>query len=225
MAYSPGTLRRRARGLWRHFVLRQPPLARDGDWSEYYDSAEADAASQWLIIEPFLSESPRPDLSIVLDFACGRGRIAERFADISGKVICADMSEDAIERCRQRFAKRSNVEYLVNGNGSIPVPSGSITFLYSWDAMVHFSAAELEEYFVEFKRVLKPDGMGLIHHSNYAALSSVARPWLQNPGSRAYVSAEDVRRICEKCGLILVKQQVIDWSQENLDCITVLKNR
>jgi hypothetical protein len=67
--------------------------------------------------------------------------------------------------------------------------------------------------------------MALIHHSNYAALSSVARPWQENPGSRAYVSAEDVRRIGERCGLSIVKQQVIDWSQANLDCVTVLKNR
>ena len=125
--------------------------------------------------------------------------MAERFANISGKLICADMSLDAIEACRQRFAKNSNVACLVNGDESIPVPSGSITFLYSWDAMVHFSSSELEEYFVEFKRVLKADGMALIHHSNYAALSSVARPWPENPGSRAYVSAEDVRRIGEKC--------------------------
>jgi ubiquinone/menaquinone biosynthesis C-methylase UbiE len=225
MAHARGKLQKRVRNLWRHFVLRKPPLARDGDWSEYYDTAEADVGWQWRIIEPFLSESPKPDLSVVLDFACGRGRIAERFADISGKLICIDMAADAVEQCRQRFARRLNVECLVNGNGSIPVPSGSITFLYSWDAMVHFSVTELAEYFAEFKRVLKLDGMGLIHHSNYAALSSVARPWPQNPGSRAYVSAEDVRHICEQCGLVLIKQQVMDWSQANLDCITVLRNR
>jgi ubiquinone/menaquinone biosynthesis C-methylase UbiE len=224
MLSPTGKLRKRVRGLWRSFILQGPPLARDGDWSAYYDSAEACAASQWQIIAPYLRESPEPDLSVVLDFACGRGRIAERFADLSGKLICADMSVAAIEACRQRFAKNSNVECLVNGNGSIPVPSGSITFLYSWDAMVHFSNSELEEYFVEFKRVLKTDGMALIHHSNYAALSSVARPWQANPGSRAYVSAEDARRIAEKCGLSIVKQQVIDWSQANLDCITVLRN-
>jgi SAM-dependent methyltransferase len=225
VTYATSKLRKRVRGLWRHFILREPPLARDGDWSEYYDTAERYAASQWLIIEPYLRESPKPDLSIVLDFACGRGRIAERFAAISGKLICADMSVDAIEACRQRFAKNSNVECLVNGDGSIPVPSGSITFLYSWDAMVHFSSSELEEYFVEFKRVLKTDGMALIHHSNYAALSSVARPWQENPESRAHVSADDVRRIGEKCGLRIVRQQVIDWRLANLDCITVLKNR
>jgi ubiquinone/menaquinone biosynthesis C-methylase UbiE len=92
-----------------------------------------------------LKGSLKPDLSIVLDFACGRGRIAERFADISGKLICADMSVDAIEECRRRFSGRSNVECLVNGNASIPVPSGSVTSLYSWDAMVPFSSAEIED--------------------------------------------------------------------------------
>jgi SAM-dependent methyltransferase len=225
MPFGAGTFRKRARGLWRRFVLQKPPRARDGDWSEYYDAAEAAVASQWLIIEPYLRETPEPDLSVVLDFACGRGRIAERFADISGKLICADTSVDAIEACRRRFAKQPHVECLVNGDGYIPVPSGSITFLYSWDAMVHFSCSELDEYFVEFKRVLKTDGMALVHHSNCAALSSVARPWVENPGSRAYVSAKDVRRIGEKCGLSVVRQQIIDWSQPNLDCITVLRNR
>ncbi len=56
-------------------------------------------------------------------------------------------------------------------------------------------------------------------------IDGVARPWTENPESRAYVSAEDVRRIAEKCGLSIVKQQVIDWSRAKLDCITVLKNR
>jgi ubiquinone/menaquinone biosynthesis C-methylase UbiE len=221
---APARGRKRIRRLWRHLVLRHPPLSRDGDWSAYYDTAEADVDWQWRIIEPFLTQSPKPDLSVVLDFACGRGRIAERFADISGNLICTDTAPDAIARCREPFARRSNVECLVNASGSIPVPSGSITFLYSWDAMVHFSVSELIEYFGEFRRVLKPDGMAMIHHSNYAALSSVARPWTQNPGSRAYVSADDVRHICKKCRLVLTKQQVIDWSLPNLDCITVLKN-
>ena len=215
----------RVRNLWRHLILKEPPLSRDGDWSEYYNAAESEVAWQWQIIEPYLRQSPTPDLSVVLDFACGRGRIAERFADISDKLICTDVSVDAIEACRRRFDGNSNVECLVNGNGSIPVASGSITFLYSWDAMVHFSNSELEEYFTEFKRLLNTNGLALIHHSNYAALSSVARPWFENPGSRAYVSAEDVRRIGEKHGFSIVKQQVMDWSEASLDCITVLKNR
>jgi len=218
-------LRRRVRSFWRSFVLKKPALSRDGDWSEYYESAETNTGWQWRIIEPYLTESPRPDLSVVLDFACGRGRIAERFAEISGKLICADVSVDAIDACRQRFAGNSNVECVVNGNSSIPVASGSVTFLYSWDAMVHFNGAEIEEYFVEFKRVLKKGALALIHHSNYAALGRIARPWQENPGSRAYVSAQDVRRIAGKCGLNVIKQQVMDWSEPNLDCITVLENR
>ncbi len=217
-------MRKRLRGAWRRLVLRRPPLARDGDWSEYYDSAEADVTWQWRIIEPYLTGPPEPDLSTVLDFACGRGRIAERFAGRSRKLICTDMAPEAIEACRRRFAGHPNVECVVNGDGSIPVPSRSITFLYSWDAMVHFSAGELEEYFAEFQRVLGPGGMGLVHHSNYAALSDVARPWQENPGSRAFVSAEDVQRICDHHGLKVIRQQVIDWSRPKLDCITLFEH-
>jgi SAM-dependent methyltransferase len=217
-------LRRRVRSLWRHVILRKIPLARDGDWTQYYDAAEADAASQWSILEPYIQESPRPDLSVVLDFACGRGRIAERFAGISGRVICVDISAEAIQVCRRRFAGHQNVECLTNGSASIPVASESITFLYSWDAMVHFSCSELDEYFAEFRRVLKRGGLALIHHSNYAALSSAALPWFRNPGSRAHVSMADVRRIGEKYGLTVLKQRVMDWSQPDLDGISLLKN-
>jgi glycosyltransferase involved in cell wall biosynthesis/GR25 family glycosyltransferase involved in LPS biosynthesis len=198
-------------------------LARHADWSEYYELAEADVFSQWRLIQAFIGEEPRLDLTAVLDFACGRGRIAERFAAIAGSLICSDINAEALACCRQRFANSPNVTCVINDGLSIPLPDESLTFVYSWDSMVNFNAAELRTYLREFKRILRPGGMALVHHSNYAALGSPARVWNENPACRAYVSASDVGMICDQYALPIVRQQVIDWTEPSLDCLTMFR--
>jgi len=198
-------------------------LPRHADWSEYYESAEAETEPEWRIIQAFIGEEPSPDLTAVLDFACGRGRIAERFAAIAGTLICSDINPEAIACCQRRFANSSIVSCVVNDGLSIPVPDESLTFVYSWDSMVHFNAAELRMYFIEFKRILKPGGTAFIHHSNWGSLGGPARAWNENPGCRACVSASDVRMICDQYGLPIVRQRVIDWSEPCMDCLTMFR--
>jgi SAM-dependent methyltransferase len=198
-------------------------LARLADWSEYYEFAEADAVSHWLLIQAFIGEEPSPDLTAVLDFACGRGRIAERFVAIAATLICCDSSGEAIAYCGQRFANSPNVSCVVNDGPSIPAPDESMTFVYSWDSMVHFNMAELRAYIREFKRILKPGGTAFIHHSNYGSLGGPPGAWNENPGCRAYVSASDVRMICDQYGLPIVRQKVIDWSEPSMDCLTMFR--
>jgi SAM-dependent methyltransferase len=197
-------------------------LARHVDWTPYYEEAEAGVDWQWSLISKY-KEPLSPDLSLVLDFACGRGRIAQKFAEIATKLICVDIRQQAIDYCLQRFASRKNTQCLVSGESSIPVASDSVTFLYSWDSMVHFHQGELAVYFKEFHRVMAPGATGLIHHSNYGALTKDARPWNENPGWRAHVSAPDVHDICTRAGLTIVNQTVIDWSQPSLDCVTTFR--
>jgi SAM-dependent methyltransferase len=198
-----------------------PP--KHADWSHYYESAEANVENDWRLIQAFIGEEPSPDLRAVLDFACGRGRIAERFAAMAGTLICSDINPEATAFCLQRFANSSSVSCVVNNGRSIPIPDESLTFIYSWDAMVHFSAAELRIYFIEFKRILKPGGTAFIHHSNWGSFGGPVRAWNENPGSRAYVSASDVRMICDQYGLPIVRQRVIDWSEPGMDCLTMLR--
>jgi SAM-dependent methyltransferase len=193
-------------------------LARHVDWTPYYEEAESGVDWQWSLISKYMP--PAPDLSTVLDFACGRGRIAQKFAEIATNLICVDIRKPAIDYCVQRFAARPNVKCLVSGESSLPVAPNSITFLYSWDSMVHFHQGELATYFKEFHRAMAPGAKGLIHHSNYGALTKEALPWNQNPGWRAHVSAKDVHEICTRSGLTVINQTVIDWSQPSLDCVT-----
>ncbi len=154
-------------------------LARHVDWTPYYEEAESGVDWQWSLISKYMP--PAPDLSTVLDSACGRGRIAQKFAEIATNLICVDIRKPAIDYCVQRFAARPNVKCLVSGESSLPVAPNSITFLYSWDSMVHFHQGELATYFKEFHRAMAPGAQGLIHHSNYGALTKEALPLEPKP--------------------------------------------
>ena len=208
-----------------------PYKPKDVDWSEYYKLAESDVEWQWRIFERLLLGPDRSvfDFNVVLDFACGHGRIAERFANFAGKLICSDINHESLGFCRRRFANWQGAcvfDFVVNTDSHIPQPDGSVTFLYSWDAMVHFEINDLRTYLQEFSRILKTGGCGLIHHSNYGSFeASEARVWHQNPHWRASVSANDVRELCGWAGIPVLKQELLDWTIPSLDCITIFQKR
>lgn len=49
------------------------------------------------------------------------------------------------------------------------IDSGSISFVYSFDSMVHFDKSIIRAYLVEFARVMRGGATGFLHHSNYGA--------------------------------------------------------
>lgn len=63
----------------------------------------------------------------------------------------------------------SNVECRVSELESIPADNESMSFIYSWDAMVHFDYRSVDYILSEFTRILKNGGYAVIHHSNARA--------------------------------------------------------
>ena len=167
------------------------------------------------------------DFSNVLDFACGKGRIAELLSTFSGSLTCVDTNDEAIAYCSERFSNKDNVVCKVSEPESIPVDSGSMSFIYSWDAMVHFDYRSIDYILTEFSRVLKSGGQAVIHHSNAKGHSSFEadKNWRKNPHWRSEFNAQDMAHICQKSGFIIEEQLVIDWGVKSLDCISVIKKR
>jgi SAM-dependent methyltransferase len=198
-------------------------LPRHGDWSRYYAEAERETDREWQVIRNFIETDYSPDFTAVLDCTCGHGRIAERFTAISQYLICSDPNPDALAFCRERVAHWPHVSCAAFENGRIAIPDESITFAYSWDFMVHFNLSELRDVFRELRRILRPEGGAFVHHSNYGALGGPPRPWNENPGCRACVSAQDVAMLCDQYRLEILKQTVIDWSEPSMDCLTILR--
>ncbi len=209
----------------------QVNITPERDWVNYYIEAEKDAENQFeTMIKPvFLKYSLLDSHLKVMDFACGWGRIAALLKDRYSKLVLCDISGDALNYCRKRFAGCTNIEYIKSLTDNVPLDSESLDFIYSWDAMVHFSYKFLDVYFGEFERILKKGGICFIHHSNLGGYpenseQGVSDNFHENIHWRSKVSAEDIARIARNNRFKVIEQIPLDWEGvKSLDTITVFR--
>jgi SAM-dependent methyltransferase len=143
----------------------------DFDWSreEWAGNWWDCAAAMWygLVYPRVWRFLPAPT---ILEIAPGFGRWTEFLLDHCDTLIGIDISDKCIEACRQRFADRSGATFETNDGHSLPmVADSSVDFAFSLDSLIHAEADTLKGYLTELARVLKPDGVAVLHHSNYAA--------------------------------------------------------
>lgn len=175
------------------------------------------------IILPFLDRYGI-DYSNVMDFAAGHGRNSAWLRERSGHIWIVDINQEVIDYCRQRFQNDHRFSYLRNDGVSLKgIPGASITFLFSFDAMVHFHTSVLRSYVLEFHRVLKKGGYGFCHHSNYSEHPD--RDFKENPHWRSFMSKELFAQYLTDVGLEVVEQKVIDWRVPKLDCLSLFRRK
>ena len=134
-----------------------------------------------------------------------------------------DVVAENIEACRQRLNAYGNIEYhVIGGSGFEPLADGSVSAIFCYDAMVHFSADIIEAYLVDARRVLRPDGRALFHHSNLDAPPD--RHFGLNPHARNSMTQARFAALAEKAGLAVLDQHILKWGGvEDLDCITLVE--
>jgi SAM-dependent methyltransferase len=134
-----------------------------------------------------------------------------------------DIHQSNLDTCRERLAAAANVFYaLNNGFDFRPIADGSITAIYCYDAMVHFSPDLVASYLRDTTRVLAPGGRALYHHSNYSA--PLERPYGQNPHARNHMTKALFAELSRQAGLDVLRSEPMDWGHEkNLDCLTLLE--
>lgn len=163
----------------------------------------------------------------ILEIAPGFGRITQYLKNLSKKLIVVDLSNTCIDKCKERFASNSNIEYFQNDGKSLSfVPDNSIDFIFSWDSLVHVDKEVIKSYIKEASRILKKDGFGFIHHSNAGIYSEEAMPYV-NTGSRdPTVTAKFFEKICKEEGLQCIAQEIFSWGTQYLtDCISVFTSK
>ncbi|WP_158291961.1 class I SAM-dependent methyltransferase [Paracraurococcus ruber] len=183
----------------------------------YFDAAEPVFERIWPAILPFLEGA---DFTSVLDLATGRGRNARKLLDHAGRLTLVDIRPENIAFCRRRFGDDPRITYLANNGYDLrAVPDGSITLVYSFDAMVHFDSDVVRAYLAEARRVLAPGGRAFLHHSNWTE----GQDWLQAPHCRAFMSRELFAHYARKEGLRVLRQDLMDWGGvPRLDCVSLL---
>jgi SAM-dependent methyltransferase len=189
----------------------------------YFSGVENRTEDDWTnIITPTI-KSLNIEPEVALDLASGRGRNTVRLLDTFKQVIAVDIIERNIQECRLRFQNDNRVRVIKNNGFDLSeITDNSISFVFCFDSMVHFSPIIIALYLMEFYRVLKPGGSAFCHHSNCST-----RPggdYRRNIHWRNYMSASLFLELCKAAGLTVISQQVIDWGgARNLDCLSLFK--
>jgi len=192
----------------------------------YFDAAESDSALEifWGEDSLFNMLFAYLDLSNVVELACGRGRHVPQYIDRAGEVTLVDILEENIEYVRNRFSDYSNISYYKNnGYDLAELQDNEYTSLFCYDAMVHFELMDIYSYLKETYRILVPGGYALIHHSNDSSDYKNSFGNCSNPGGRSFMDKKIFAYLAYRAGFEIVEQHVIDWSEPEMDCITLLK--
>jgi SAM-dependent methyltransferase len=197
-----------------------------GLWDEYFPAVEKLMDKHWTAtIWPLITDC---DFDVTLELGPGAGRNTARLAQVARCIHAVDYNEYALQRLRDRFhswAGPCELHFHRNrGSDLAMIGDQSVTFIYSWDAAVHFDKRVMSEYVSEFARVLKTNGMGFIHHSNLGATAYAAIR--ANPHWRSNVSKELFAEYCVRSGLDIVQQVDLPWTGPDgtiMDCLSIFR--
>jgi SAM-dependent methyltransferase len=164
----------------------------------------------------------------VLEIAPGFGRWTHYLKDLCAELVIVDLSAEAIDHCKQRFARHPHVRAYVNDGTSLGmVDAGTVDLVFSFDSLVHVETNVMNPYLEEIARVLSPDGVAFVHHSNVGAYSAGTYDASVTHWRGRSVSAASVEAASRKLGLSCVSQEKLAWGNDQLlnDCISVITRR
>jgi ubiquinone/menaquinone biosynthesis C-methylase UbiE len=154
----------------------------------------------------------------ILEIGPGAGRWTSVLVKMTDTFTAVDIAESCIRICRQQYGNKSGTTFLVgNGQDLAGVADASVDAIWSFDVFVHINLGETARYVNEFKRVMRPGSVGVVHHGGDGGLSG---GWRSNLTSAAF------RELLEDAGLRVVRvfQSWQDGEKEydvGLDAITV----
>jgi ubiquinone/menaquinone biosynthesis C-methylase UbiE len=155
----------------------------------------------------------------VLEIGPGAGRWTEILQPIARELFAVDVSAKALDMCKNRLASAANVRFFLTRDANLEfIPDKTINAIWSFDVFVHINPRDTDGYLKEFKRVLVPGGIAVIHHPKDGGLHG---------GCRSRMTAQLFTSLLEKHGLTLFRQ-FDSWGENgrfNLsrycDCISV----
>jgi SAM-dependent methyltransferase len=107
------------------------------------------------------------EMSALLDFGCGCGRVTRWLDDLPGEVRGSDLDREAVAWCRENLPFGS-----FSQNGLEPPLSfrgGDLDLVYSFSVLTHLPVPLQHEWMSELIRVLRPGGLLLVstHGEHY----------------------------------------------------------
>ena len=190
----------------------------------YYGIAASHMDAQWdTIIQPILAQYSI-DYSSIIDFAAGYGRNTRKLLEAgAGHVTMVDVNPECVAHLETHFPRDRTSAVLNDGAGLAGLDTSAFSFLYTFDAMVHFDLEIIISYIPEFARVLRPGAYAFVHHSNYTA--NPGGDFRENPHWRNFMSAAIFKHVAVRSGFDVIQQETFSWGEPDIDCITVLHRK
>ncbi|MCH7951742.1 class I SAM-dependent methyltransferase [Patescibacteria group bacterium] len=127
--------------------------------------------------------------STVLEIGPGAGRWTEILLKRVKQLLVADISERCLKICKERFKDRSNIEYFLIKDGGLNfIRTNSTDYIWSYDVFVHMNPTDIERYLAEFHRILKPNGVAIIHHAG--TYPDESEDYVRKEKFRSYIDKE-----------------------------------
>ncbi len=166
----------------------------------------------------------------LLEIAPGTGRWTQYLRRHCERLVGVDLAPNCVRACEERFAADPASSFYVNDGKSLPMDEdGSVDLVFSFDSLVHVEADVIRAYLAEIRRVLVPDGIAFLHHSNMASheklsqLLQAVQPLrkalkeanILNTAWRGLsVDASRVEAWAEQNGLACISQEQLNWGNE-----------
>ena len=177
--------------------------------SPYYADAEQWTFIFWENGRGFKDMFDNLDLTNVIELACGHGRHSERIAATAGRITLMDIHESNLEASRKRLEVFGNVFFQINNGFDFkPIADSTVTAIFCYDAMVHFSPDVVASYLRDAERVLCSGGLALFHHSNH---DGGAKHYGMNLHARNRMSMELFQEQARAAGLVVVELRKMKW--------------
>jgi SAM-dependent methyltransferase len=119
----------------------------------------------------FCGLQPSKDKTL-LEIGAGAGRMTHRFAELYGRVIALDVSDEMLRLGRANLAGVGNVEWVLGSGADLDmVTDRSVDDVFSYITLQHVpSTAVVLRYLEEAGRVLRPGGQGALQVRHPGAL-------------------------------------------------------
>lgn len=203
---------------------------KDYDWGqggEEWSGAWGGSSMQWR-----WSLLPRIDAfipaSTILEIAPGFGRWTEYLQHYCDRLIGVDLNANCISACKTRFGHLKKLEFFQNDGRLLKmVADNEVDFAFSFDSLVHADIETLDSYLAEFSRILSPDGVAVIHHSNLAPYSAeyLKNAELDDHGRDHTTSAALFKKSAAAHGLHCFAQELFPWGVAGnrlTDCVSYI---
>lgn len=146
----------------------------------------------------------------VLEIASGAGRHSAQIVNKVKRLTLIDTSDLATRLARERFSEYPHVVVDHSTDGlSLPYDDRTFSFIFSFDAMVHFEPLTVAAYVAEIARTLRPGGIMMIHHSAYSRHPE--RSFRENPDWRNFMPKGWMEHLLSRNGLSLVSCERFRW--------------